>query len=181
MSQEVVAKRYAVALYQLAEEKNILEQVEQELKVIQSVLNDNQDFLSMLAHPKVSKEQKKDMFKKVFKDVSEPVMNTLLLLCDRKREDIINEMVKDYITLANEARGVAEATVYSTRELSEEEEKSLSDLFAKRIGKEKLRINNVIDKSLLGGVKLRIGNTIYDGSVKGKLERIERQLVSAKR
>lgn len=180
MSQVLVAKRYAVALFQLAQEQNNLEAVEAELQEVKKALGENDKFLTIINHPKVSREKKKDMFKTAFKGVNDSVMNTLLVLVERQREDIIQSMVDYYVELANEARGVADATVYSIRELSDEEEKSLSDLFAKRIGKEKLRIKNVVDKSLLGGIKVRIGNTIYDGTVKRKLEQIERQLVSTK-
>jgi F-type H+-transporting ATPase subunit delta len=180
MSQDVVAKRYAVALFQLTNEQNSLEQVEEELTAVQKVLNENEDFLALLAHPKITREQKKTFFKDAFANVSESVINTLLLLIDRKREDVISDMVDYFIELANDARGVADAAVYSVRELSKDEEKAISEIFSKRIGKEKLHIHNIVDKSLLGGVKIRIGNTIFDGSVKRKLERLERQIVSAK-
>ncbi|NSL52083.1 F0F1 ATP synthase subunit delta [Calidifontibacillus erzurumensis] len=180
MSQNAVASRYALALYQLAKEQNLLEQLEQELKVVEQVLNENPKFLTILKHPKVSKDAKKALVKDVFKDASQTLVNTILLLIDRKREDLLLEIAEQYFLLANEARGIAEAKVYSVRPLTADEEQALSEVFAKKIGKSELRIKNIVDNSLIGGIKLRIGNTIYDGSVKGKLERIERQLLQAK-
>lgn len=181
MSQNAVAGRYAVALYKLAKEHNQLEQLEQELKVVEQVVAENPQFLTILKHPKIAKDTKKALVKEVFQNASQTVINTLLLLIDRKREEILPEIAEQYFLLANEERGIAEAKVFSVRPLTADEEKALSEVFSKKIGKSELRIKNIVDSSLIGGVKLRIGNTIYDGSVKGKLERIERQLLTAQR
>lgn len=181
MSQNAVAGRYAVALYNLAKEHNELELLEQELKVVEKVVAENPQFLTILKHPKVVKETKKALVKEVFQNASQTLINTMLLLIDRKREELLPEIAEQYFLLANESRGIADAKVYSVRPLTADEEKALSEVFAKKIGKSELRIQNIVDNTLIGGVKLRIGNTIYDGSVKGKLERIERQLLTAQR
>ena len=69
--------------------------------------------------------------------------------------------------------------VYSVRALSEEECRQLELSFAKRFAKRAIELNNVVDPSLIGGMKIRVGNTIYDGSVSGMLKRIERNIVTA--
>ena len=97
---------------------------------------------------------------------------------DRHREDEIVEVANQFFELANEESGIAEAQVYSTRELSEAEREAISATFAAKVGKKSLRIENIVDSELLGGVKLRIGNRIYDGSLRGKLDRLERKLLS---
>ncbi|MBA2874479.1 F0F1 ATP synthase subunit delta [Thermaerobacillus caldiproteolyticus] len=177
MNKEVVAKRYALALFQIAKEQQLLDQLEEEIRVVRQVFADNEAFLSVLNHPKISLEKKKALIQETFASVSTPLQNTLLLLLDRHRIDIVPQLANEFIALANEVRGVAEATVYSVRPLREEEKQALSDVFAKKVGKVALRIHNVVDPSLIGGVKLRIGNRIYDGSVSGKLERLQRQLI----
>uniref|UniRef100_UPI003F7784DD ATP synthase delta subunit,ATP synthase subunit alpha,ATP synthase subunit alpha n=2 Tax=Bacillus sp. (strain PS3) TaxID=2334 RepID=UPI003F7784DD len=73
--------------------------------------------------------------------------------------------------------GIAKAVAYSARPLTDEELRALSDVFAQKVGKQTLEIENIIDPELIGGVRLRIGNRIYDGSVSGQLERIRRQLI----
>lgn len=75
------------------------------------------------------------------------------------------------------ALGSAEATVYSTRELTDSEKNEISTAFAKLVGKEKLIIKNVIEPSLLGGVRVQIGNYIFDNTVANKLEGLKRTLV----
>ena len=87
-------------------------------------------------------------------------------------------MADEFIQLANDERGIAEAKVISTRALTETEHEALSSTFAAKVGKKSLRIENIVDSNLLGGIKVRIGNRIFDGSLRGKLERLEHQLLS---
>jgi F-type H+-transporting ATPase subunit delta len=178
MSKGTVAKRYAIALFQVAKEQNLLEQIEQELLAVKKVFEENKDLLSVLNHPKVTKVAKKTLVKESFTNVSAPVLNTLLILVDRHRQAVIPDVVDFFVEEANSARGIADAKVYSVRELSEDEKSALSQAFAKKVGKASLRIQNIVDSSVLGGVKLRIGNRIYDGSVSGKLARVERELLT---
>lgn len=178
MSNGIVAKRYAVALFQLAKEQNTIDQFEKELNIVKEVFTTNGELIDVLKHPKVTKEVKKSIVKEAFTGLSQQIVNTLLLLVDRHRVDIVTEVVSQFIQIANEASGVEDAIVYSVRPLTDAELKSISTSFAKKIGKASLRLQNVVDKALLGGLKLRIGNRIYDGSISGKLERIERQLVA---
>lgn len=178
MSKEIVADRYALALFQIAKENNTIDQFEQELLVIQKVTLDHPELLNVLKHPKVLLEKKKSMIGEAFASLSQPVLNTLLILIERQRISVIPQLAEHFVKLANDERGTEDATVYSVRLLSQDELTALSDTFAKKIGKSSLRLKNVIDQNLVGGVKLRIGNRIYDGSISGKLERIERQLVA---
>ncbi|MGM7703069.1 F0F1 ATP synthase subunit delta [Pseudalkalibacillus sp. Hm43] len=176
---ESVAKRYAAALFDVVKEKGSLDQVEKELRSVQSIIEENEKLLTILNHPKISAEDKKSLLSKVIgSEVSEPVHNTILLMVDRKREAMIPNMVDQYILLANEERGIADATVYSVRLLTEEEQQEISRTFSERINVKELRVENVIDQDLIGGIKVKIGNRIFDGSVSGKLNRIQRQLVS---
>ncbi|UZJ79186.1 F0F1 ATP synthase subunit delta [Fictibacillus sp. KU28468] len=174
----VIAKRYASALFEVVGQEN-LDKAEAELRLVKSIMEQNHDIEKILNHPKISVQQKKQIVKEsIGTDISEPVLNTVFLLIDRNRQGLITEMASQFIGLANESRGIADATVYSVRLLSEDEKRQLEETFAKRVGKQRLRIENIIDQSLVGGVRIRIGNRIFDGSVRGKLERIERQLAA---
>jgi F-type H+-transporting ATPase subunit delta len=178
MSNSMVAKRYALALFQIAKEQQLLGVVEEELRVVKEVMLYNTDLKAVLKSSKLSMDKKKEILKEAFASVNAFVLNTLLILIDRHREDEIVEVANQYFMLANEAAGVAEAKVYSTRELTDEEREAISAVFAAKVGKKSLKIENIVDSELLGGVKLRIGNRIYDGSLRGKLDRLERKLLS---
>jgi F-type H+-transporting ATPase subunit delta len=178
MSKHLVAKRYALALFQLAQEQNLVNEFEEQLLVVKNVFENNRELSVLLKHPKVSFEQKQTLLKEAFSALLPQIQYTLSLLLDRHRTDITVEMVSEFVELANEFKGTAEAKVYSVRPLTEEEGQVLSGTFAKKVGRQSLKIQNIVDKSLIGGVKLRIGNRIYDGSVSGKLERIQRELLA---
>lgn len=177
MSNPAIANRYAFALFQVAKEHQLLDQLEMELRVVRDVFNQNRDFNTVLVSPQLSKDKKKQLLSAVFSSVNVFLQNTLKLLVDRGREGMIVQMADSFIELADSDKGIAEATVTSVRPLTEEEAKALSTAFAKKLGKKELRIKNKVDSNLLGGIKLRVGNRIYDGSLQGKLERLERQLL----
>ena len=178
MSNTLVAKRYASALFQIANEQQILGQVEEDLRVVKEVLEYNPDLKAVLKSSKLTIDKKKEIVKNAFASVNVFVLNTVLILIDRHREDQIVEVTDQFLELANEAKGIADAKVYSARELTDAEREGLSAAFAAKIGKKSLRIENIVDSNLLGGIRLRIGNRIYDGSLRGKLDRLERKLLS---
>ncbi|MBM7648364.1 F-type H+-transporting ATPase subunit delta [Bacillus ectoiniformans] len=179
MSNSAVAKRYALALFQLAKEQQQLDAIEEELRVVKTVFSDNQELLLLLESPKMTIDQKKALLQSAFMKASPFVVNTLMLLTERHREGHITDVADAYIQLANEERGIAEAIVESVRPLSPIEETAVSAKFAAKVGKQSLRITNVIDPNLLGGLKVRIGNRIFDGSLRGKLNRMEKQLTAS--
>ncbi|GEL77249.1 F0F1 ATP synthase subunit delta [Tenuibacillus multivorans] len=179
MSQSVVAKRYAVALFEIGMGKSNLDQLEEELRVIDDVFKNDESLNAFLDNPRVSGDQKKEFIRNVFKDVSQDTLNTLLLLIDKRRIDSIEDVVKAFVEMKNESRGIAEADVYSVRELTDEETKQIQDVFAKKMTINTLRINNTVDPSIIGGIKIRVGNQIYDGTVQTQLKRLEQKLVTA--
>ncbi|NHC38508.1 F0F1 ATP synthase subunit delta [Bacillus sp. MM2020_1] len=178
MSNSMVAKRYALALFQIAKETGALGVIEEELRVVKEVVQYNPDLKVVLNSSKLSKEEKKEIIKAAFTSVNVNVLNTLLILIDRHREDQIVDVANEFLELANNEMGIAEAKVYSIRELTDAEREAISSVFAKKVGKKSLKIENIVDSNLLGGIRLRIGNRIYDGSLRGKLDRLERKLLS---
>jgi F-type H+-transporting ATPase subunit delta len=177
MSDLAVAKRYAVALFQIAKEQNLLDQMEEELRIVKEVFTHDNELLGFLEHPKLTSGAKKTVLSNAFSSLSSSVQNTLQLMVDRHRTDVIATMASEFIELANEEKSVADATVYSVRLLTTAETEAVSTAFAAKIGKRTLRITNITDSNLLGGIKLRIGNRIYDGTLSGKLDRLSKQLL----
>jgi F-type H+-transporting ATPase subunit delta len=178
MSNSMVAKRYALALFRIAKEQQLLGVVGEELRVVKEVMQYNVDLKAVLNSSKLSMAKKKEILKAAFASLNVYVLNTLMILIDRHRENEIVEVANQFFELANDEAGIAEAQVFSTRELTEAEREVLSATFASKVGKKSLRIENIVDSELLGGIKLRIGNRIYDGSLRGKLNRLERTLLS---
>jgi len=179
MSDIVVARRYADALFQIGKEKNTLNQLAEELRVVQEVFTTNKQLTVLLKHPKIDNQKKKQFVTEVFQGMQTDVVNTINLLIERHRTAAIPAIINHFIQFVNDANGVADATVYSVRELSDAEKLKLQESFAKRLGKVSINLKNVVDPSILGGIKIRVGNTIYDGSISGKLNRISKNIVTA--
>ncbi|UUZ82583.1 F0F1 ATP synthase subunit delta [Paenibacillus sp. P26] len=177
MSQDTTAaKRYAKALFEVAKEQNRVAEVEQELKAVIGALKEHEDLFKLIKHPSIESSAKTEMLKRIFESaVSQPVFNTLKLLIDRRREDVLEAFVEYYVNIANEALGQASATVYSPATLSESELSRIGATFSQLTGKQ-IRVESVIDKSLLGGIQVRIGDRLYDGDLSGKLARLQKQL-----
>ncbi|MFC2948907.1 F0F1 ATP synthase subunit delta [Virgibacillus sediminis] len=179
MSEALVAKRYAEALFQLGNEKAALEKFVEEFRVVKEVFQTDTNLVTFLKHPRVNNEKKKQFIDEVFQGLDKDVVNTLKILVERHRVEFTPSIIDHLIQFRNDALGIAEAEVYSVRQLSDTELKELETSFAKRIGKKEVKLSNVVDPSIMGGIKLRMGNTIYDGSISGKLKRIERNIVTA--
>ncbi|MCP3775317.1 F0F1 ATP synthase subunit delta [Paenibacillus sp. MZ04-78.2] len=177
MSQDLIAaKRYAKALFDVARESDRVAQVEQELEKVIAVLNENPDLFKLIKHPGIEADVKIGLLKQIFDaDVSEVVINTLKLLIQRRREDSLEAFVAAYSKIAGDALGQANATVYTPVELSETELGTIAETFGKLTGKQ-IRVESVLDKRLLGGIQVRIGDRLYDGSLAGKLERLHKTL-----
>jgi F-type H+-transporting ATPase subunit delta len=177
MSEAVVAKRYARALLNIASEKKLYDQFAQDLSLLNATFELNPDFETLLSHPRIALDAKKDMLKQAFSGkMSEDVLSLILLLVESGRENVIPDLVKEYIAMANDAQNIVDATVYSTFSLSEAELSKLSAEFGKTIGKT-IRLKAVLDPSIVGGLLIRIGDRLYDGSVRGKLSRFRQTLV----
>jgi F-type H+-transporting ATPase subunit delta len=174
-----VAKRYARALFDLASEYSTLDATEQELSQINGIVRENKDFENLLNHPKISVDEKKNITNQLFQGkVSDMTLNFLNLLIERGREHELGQVTATFKELYNETRGMADATVTTARPLTEEQVKQLADSFGKQVNKT-LRVTTVVDPTIIGGVVVRIGNRLYDGSIQGKLARFTQQIKQA--
>lgn len=179
MSNSVVAKRYGVALFELAKEKGQIEAIQQDLLELKKVFLTNKELEELLNNPKLAMTSKQELLANVFKAANPLILNTLLIMLEKNRLAEIVPAVDVFNEYANEAAGVADATVFSTRPLTEDESQGISTAFAAKIGRQSLKINNIIDPSLIGGVRLQIGTRIYDSSLSGKLERMQKDLIGS--
>lgn len=179
MSEAIVANRYADALFQLANEMNQTENFLSQIEVVSTAFTENPALMELLDHPKVSFEKKAEMIDASFNKCDKQIINTIKLLVERQRIGLIQEIATHFIHLYNEANGIAAAKVYSVRELSDDEKQQVEASLTKQLKKSKVLIENIIDPSLLGGLKIRVGNTIYDGTISGRLNRMKHNIGSA--
>ncbi|WP_256759191.1 F0F1 ATP synthase subunit delta [Cohnella sp. WQ 127256] len=175
----VVAKRYAKALFQLAQQKGLVAETEDQLRLIANVVESNAEVRAFLTAPNITLEIKKRVLNQAFGAQASPiVLNSVSLLVERGREGEIGAVLAAYLQVAGDVLGRSDANVISPKPLSEEEKTKLSEKFGALLGK-KIRVTNTVDPELLGGLTVRIGDTLYDGSLKGKLERLDKALQAA--
>lgn len=176
---ELVAKRYAEALFEVAVETNQLDEFKEELSSVSNVLESEAQLKTIFEHPKLSKDEKKDILNSLFKGkVKDEIINLLYVIVDKGRERYIKDIKKEYITLANEKQGIVEGRAITAIELEENKLKELEEKLSKRFNKT-IKLTNEIDKDILGGVLVKIGDKVIDSSVKGQIEKITKELNGA--
>ena len=179
MSQVIVAKRYADALFQLADENNLTREFVSELDVVETVFEQNESLAPLLTSPDVKTEDKLALIDTAFNSVHVFIKNEFKMIVERNRSNVILQMIQEFKNLYNERNSIAHAVVTSVGSLSTEELSNVEETFKKLLNKSSLIIENKVDESLLGGIRIRVGNTIYDGTLSNKLRRIEQNLLTA--
>lgn len=160
-----ITSRYAEALYSLKKDENSLESSQKEIKELIKVLKENPDFLVVLNSSYKEFEEKEQIIDKVFIGVDEEIKTIIKIVVKNHRGQYLTEIFENYNSLVNEYRGVIEGLVYSTEPLSESQLAKLNSAIGK-IETRPVELKNIIDPSLIGGVKVVINDHIYDGSIK---------------
>jgi F-type H+-transporting ATPase subunit delta len=150
-----------------------------ETQQIASLVRDNKSLRDVWENPSIPAEQKRAVLDGIVQrlGISRPVRNFVAVLIDKGRIRLISEIVAQFAQELNQRLGFADAEVVSARELGANERTALEEDLARVTGK-RIRARYQQDGSILGGAIARVGSTVYDGSVKGQLERIRRQLVN---
>lgn len=171
-----VARRYAEALFEFAQEKGRLAEIEREFMQVTEVVKNTPGFREWLANRLVPPEAKKEIFARVFTSlVSPPLKNFLLILADRRREVYLEEIHTAFRKLSDQARGVIEVKVKSAVTLSPGQLGALEERLAQITGGT-VRVKAEVDPNLLGGLVVRIGNRVVDGSLKTALVKLKENL-----
>lgn len=180
MLNQAVARRYARALFDLAQEKGQLDQVDREFGMVVSMIEANQPLRAVMSDVLIAPEVKRDLVQKLFTGkLSELVMNFLLVVVRKRREAFFAEMYRAFLDLANEARGIVEVEVRSAIPLAEETVKTLETKLVTRLGK-RVKFQTQVAPELIGGLVVRIGDELMDGSVKTRLVRMRDRLIRSK-
>ncbi len=173
---EIVAKRYAKALLDIAMEHQTVDAFEEQLVLVTETIEAHDELRRVFLHPQIAPENKKALIDQVFKnDLNKDVLNLIKLLVDKQRENIISDLKTEYIAMANAERGVVEMTVTTAQPLDDEETAELKQKLSQAFHK-KLRIHTKVDPDVIGGLLVRVGNRLFDGTVAGKLQRFEQEL-----
>ncbi len=170
MKQTRVARRYAQALMDLAEETKNLERVTEDLQFLQRMMRESRDFIVFLKSPIIKKERKRQIISElVAKQISGETLSFVDLLAEKGREDILDQIIEQFFILHDERLGIVALDVRAAVELDADQRRRLEQRF-EQLTKKKVRMAISLDKQLRGGFVARVGDTVYDGSVKRQLE-----------
>jgi F-type H+-transporting ATPase subunit delta len=173
-SQEV-ARRYAIALYQLAAEHDEAQLAEEELRAVVDETTQTREISRYLAHPLVSRERKTEFVRAVFPDLSERMRNLFGLLIRNRREAYLDLIYAEFLAARAEAEGMVPVRVTTARPLGADERDRLTSNLERAL-KQRVRLEERIDEGLLGGARIETDGRVIDGSLRARLERLRARL-----
>lgn len=173
MSTNAIARRYAKALFQLAENQGCVEQYYTELKDFARALDSAPESYGIMAAPGHGIEAKREMLKELSArlQVSRTIGDFLLLLLDRKRIEALSGIADCYRSFADAAAGILRSSITSALPLTEQQVREMQKALEKNTGK-KIVLTVATDPLLIGGVVTRIGDKVFDGSIRTQLAKI---------
>jgi len=180
MLNKSVARRYAEAFFSIAKENGKIEEFQQELETIVKIIDEVPNLKEYYNHLLIPAKQKKEATNKIFSgQISQVTLNFLLMVIDKKRETYISVIVEEYKAMADEYKNITKAELIAAHEIPESQVQSLADKLSTSTGRT-VQFNIMVDPTLLGGLKIRIGDQIIDGTVAKKLEMLRGRLKQAK-
>lgn len=178
MREESVARRYAAALFEQAEKSGTLTGAAEEMALAAETVAQNGALRALLGQPLVTEERKKLALRNAFGDrVSPAVLAFLDLLVDKRRINLLPEVQREFARRVLEYRKIARAQAVTAVPLTPEQTTALERSLEARTGKDIL-LETDVDPAVMGGVLVRIGDTVLDGTVRGNLERLREQLLA---
>ncbi len=174
---EAVARRYASALADVALQQIKADRVKADFSAFVDAFYSSADLRNFLETPAISPEQKQKALGKIAEkmEFDPAVRNFIYFIVEHRRMELLREIEQAFREELNARLGIAEAEVTSARRLSDEEKRELTAALERQT-KKKIEANFQEDGSLLGGAVVRIGSTVYDGSVREQLNRLREQL-----
>jgi F-type H+-transporting ATPase subunit delta len=174
-----IANRYARALADVVARTGDYRGAQQELQDFAAVYRESADLRDVLRTPAVSSQEKTRVLEAILQRLGTSTIsaNFLRVLLGNYRLALLDEIIEVFQKIANERLGVTQVEIASATELSEAEKATLAARF-EALTEKRVEVDFRVERRLLGGIEARIGSTVYDGSVRGHLERIREKLMA---
>ena len=173
----LVPLKFAQALADVAGELKQEDQVLEELSSFSALLGSHKELMETLTHPAIPFSAKRNIVQELAKEIplTQTVVNFILVLIERARLSQFQEVLEAFERILDELHGIVRVDVSACEEVDKAMDQRLQEVVSTLTGK-KVKINYQLDESLIGGLKLQIGSTIYDGSIGTQLEQFRRRL-----
>ena len=172
--------RYSLALYELAEESNSINEIEKDSLSIIQLISNSDDFNLLIKDPTNKKEDQLNVLLKIsekFK-INNLLTKFLSFLISKRRFFYVEKILKNFIETCSKKRGEIKAELTSAKELTEKEINSIKEELTKNFSSE-IKLNYRYDPSLIGGLVVQVGSTMVDTSLKNKLQQIKNRMIEA--
>ena len=174
------AGRYSLALYELAEESKIVEEVERHSLAILKLISESDDFNSLIKNPTNNQNDQLLVISEISKNYK---LNSLLFkfmsfLISKRRFFYLEKILKDFVDTCSIKRGEIKAELISSKKLTDIEINKIKDELTKNFSS-KIKLNYKYDENLIGGLMVQIGSVMVDTSIKNKLLQIENRMIEA--
>lgn len=166
---------YAKALLDLAQEKNEVEAIREDMRLIAGALNESRELANVMSSPIVKADKKEAILKEIFGDkVHEITQRFFQVVVNHGREGAFRVIAQAYENMYLHLKGIEQVSVTTAYALSEDEVKAVAEKAASYTGKQ-VELNQQVDESLIGGMVLRVGDKRYNGSLAHQLKTLRRQ------
>ncbi len=172
------AADYGQALFNLAREQGVEEQMAQELSAVGDILAAEPGYIRLVTSPALPEEQRLNLLEEAFTTIMPLHLNFLKLLCKKHALGRYAACVRAYMALYDDARQILRATALTAVPMSKRQQEALTEKLHVLTGKT-VMLRNVVDPGVMGGVLLRFGGVELDGSIRARLEALRRNLASA--
>ena len=174
---KLVDKTYGDALFELALENGQVNTYFEECQSILQILKENEELLKLFTHPKISKEEKEKVVENVFKGrVSDDITGFLVLILKKDRQTMIPEILEYFIDRVKEFKKIGVAFVTTAVPLDEAMKKSVEKKLIATTDYKSFEMNYNVDKDIIGGMIIRIGDRVVDSSIRSKIESMAKEL-----
>lgn len=173
MPNETLARRYATAVFQLAQEADKISGVQHDLHTFVAALDADADVRKFFRSPVVDRKEKETIVSQAFAKLDPIALHTILLLIRKRRENMAEEIVTQFDVLERAARGAQELRVTSARPLGKAELDAIVQRLASAY-RTTFDVTQAVDPELIGGVRITIGDRLVDGTIAGRLDDIAR-------
>lgn len=174
----MVELRYADAFAELAEARGKLDEYGDQLAMAADVFLNEKELKAFLTDPRIKTTAKKDFLAKIFQGLLDPeVFNLIKLLVDKERTALLPGIHEEYKALAEKKKKVLKVLVASALPVGQEQLNNIGEKYRKLYGAMSVQVMSRIEPDLLGGIKVTIGDKVYDNSIKGRLEALKEIIV----
>jgi len=170
-------RRYADAAFEIADRDDTFERWRRDLDEAARELEADADLMTVLANPALPLDQRRTVAERVFGGLSGPARNLVLLLVQRGRIEQLPRVAAEFRRLDDLRQGITNATATSAAPLTDTEVRALTARLEQMTGG-RIALQTQVDEGLLGGLVVRVGDRLIDGSVRGRLERLRNQITA---